>query len=116
GRGQAPGDQHGATASFARKVQRVLEVLPVDSRTLAREDLTYAGEGCAVAGAAVRVLRRLLRLRRDALRQADDPDVWRSSADRQCYRVFIHLRRQLAHHALQRESRRPGPGVVEFAV
>jgi ferredoxin len=67
------------------------------------------GEGRAVAPAAVRVLRRLLRLRRNALRQADDPALRRPRHDRQRHRLLLHLRRQPAHHALLRQPEGRGP-------
>ena len=63
--------------------------------------------------AAVRVLRRLRRLRRNALHQADDPALRRPRADRQRHRLLLHLRRQPADHALHAATRkaaaRPGP-------
>jgi hypothetical protein len=43
-------------------------------------------------------LRRLRRLRRDALRQADHPALRRPHADRQRHRLLVDLRRQPAHH------------------
>ena len=66
--------------------------------------------------AAVRVSGRLRRLRRDALHQDAHAAVRRSRGDRQCHGLFVHLRRQSAHYALHRESRRPRSGLVEFAV
>ena len=71
------------------------------------------GEGRPAAAAAVRVLRRLLRLRRDAVHQADDPALRRPRDDRQCHRLLLHLRRQPADHALLHRTTtaadRPGP-------
>ncbi len=46
-----------------------------------------------VQAAAVRVLQRLLRLRRDAIHQAGDPALRRSHDRRQRHRVLVHLRR-----------------------
>ena len=50
--------------------------------------------------AALRVLRRLRRLRRDALRQAAHPALRRPRPDRQRHRLLLDLRRQPADHAL----------------
>ena len=73
-------------------------------------------QGRAVPRAAVRVLRRLRRLRRDAVPQAADPALRRSAADRQRHRLLVDLRRQPADHAVHRRPRRPRAGVVELAV
>ena len=89
-----------AAASAAREVQPVLGLLPVDPRAVAREALARPGEGRATAGAAVRVLRRLRRLRRNALHLADDAAVRRPRADRQRDRLLVDLRRQPADHAV----------------
>ena len=70
----------------------------------------------AAAAAAVRVLRRLLRLRRNPLRQAGLPAVWRPHDRRQRHRLLLHLRRQPAHHPVGGQQRRPRPGLVELAV
>ena len=76
-RSQAPRHQHGAAAAAAREVQPVLGLLPEDPRVLAREALARPGERPATAAAAVRVLGRLRRLRRNSLHLADDPAVRR---------------------------------------
>jgi pyruvate-ferredoxin/flavodoxin oxidoreductase len=71
-------------------------------------DLTTR-QGHAVPGAALRVLRRLRRLRRDALPQAAHAALRRPPAHRQRHRLLLHLRRQPADHALlhQRDGRGP---------
>ena len=74
------------------------------------------GEGRAVAAAAVRILRRLLRLRRNPLHQADDAAFRRPHVDRQRHRLLVDLRRQPAHHALLHQRRGPRPHVVQLAV
>ncbi len=70
-------------------------------------------QGLAALAAAVRVLRGLRRLRRDALRQAAHPVLRRPDADRQRHRLLVDLRRQPALHALHgqpaRARARPGP-------
>ena len=84
---------------------------------LDREKVSHMhGERLAVAGTAVRVLRRLLRMRRNTLHQGDDADVRRPRANRQRYWLLVNLRRQPAYHALQRKQRRTRPGMVELAV
>ena len=57
-------------------------------------------QGLAVAAAAVRVLRGLRRLRRNALRQAAHAVLRRPHVDRQRHRLLVDLRRQSALHAL----------------
>ena len=57
-------------------------------------------QGHAVPPAAVRVLGRLRRLRRDALPQAADAALRRPAADRQRHRLLVDLRRQPADHAV----------------
>ncbi len=73
-------------------------------------------KGSQFLRAALRVLRRLRRLRRDALRQAADPALRRPDADRQRHRLLVDLRRQPAHHALHDQRRRPRPDLVQLAV
>ena len=70
----------------------------------------------ASATAAVRVLRRVRRLRRDALHQVAHPVVRRSAHHRQCDRLLVDLRRQSADHALHARWRRARPGLGEFAL
>ena len=72
-------------------------------------------QGQPVPKAAVRVLRRLRRLRRDALRQAGHPALRRPHDDRQRHRLLLHLRRLRAHRALHHERRRPRPGLGQLA-
>jgi ferredoxin len=70
-------------------------------------------KGSQFLRAAVRVLRRLRRLRRDALRQAAHPALRRPHADRQRDRLLVDLRRQPADHALHADrptgAAPPGP-------
>ena len=112
---EAQGDQHGADAAAARAGGRELRVLPLapGPRPHRRQDRP---EGLAVPPAAVRVLRRLLRLRRDAVRQADDAAVRRPHADRERHRLLVDLRRQPADDALHGRRQRPRPGLGELAV
>ena len=66
-----------------------------------------------VPAAAVRILRRLRRLRRDPLPQGAVPAVRRPPDDRERDRLLVDLRRQPAHHPLDgrrgRAAARPGP-------
>ena len=71
------------------------------------------GQRLAAAAAAVRVLRGLRRLRRDALPEAHEPALRRPDADRQRHRLLVDLRRQPADDAVDdqraRAAARPGP-------
>ena len=67
-------------------------------------------------GAAVRVLRRLCGLRRDALPQAASQLFGDRADDRQRDRLLVDLRRQPAHHSLDHRRGRAGSGLVELAV
>ena len=44
------------------------------------------------------------------------PALRRPDCHRQCHRLFLHLRRQPAHHPLDRQQGRPRPGLVQLAV
>ena len=68
---------------------------------------TYVEE-LAVRSAPVRVLRRLLGLRRDSLREAHQPAIRRPSDDRQRYGLLIDLLRFYPLHTLYEE--REGSG------
>ncbi len=65
---------------------------------------------------AVRISRRLCRMRRDTLSQAALATIWRPGADRQRHRVLVHLRRQSPGDALDQEPRGPRPSLVELPV
>ena len=69
-----------------------------------------------VPRAAVRVFRRLRRLRRDALHQAGLAAVRRSHGGRERHRLLLDLWRQPADHALGEECRRARPRLVQLAV
>ena len=70
----------------------------------------------AVPGAAVRLFRRLRRLRRNALSEAAEPTFRRPYAGGQCHGVQLDLWRQFAGDAVDGERRGAGAGVVELAV
>ena len=67
-----------------------------------------------VPGAAVRVLRRLRGLRRDAVPEAPLAAVRRPADGRQRDRLLVDLRRQPADHAVDDRRRRARPGLVEL--
>ena len=81
--------------------------IPDVDRTQVKADTI---KGSQLLAAAVRVLRGLRRLRRNALRQAAHAVLRRPHADRQRHRLLVDLRRQPALHALRgRTTRATGP-------
>jgi pyruvate-ferredoxin/flavodoxin oxidoreductase len=66
--------------------------------------------------AAVRVFRRLRRLRRDAVPPPAHPALRRPAGDRQCDRMLVDLRRQPADDPVHGRSPWPGARVGELAV
>ena len=89
------------------------ETLPANDRS--RVDFGTV-RGTQFLRAAVRVLRRLRRVRRDAVPEAALAAVRRPADDRQRDRLLVDLRRQPAHHAVDGRRRRARPGLVELAV
>ena len=89
------------------------ESLPVADRS--RGGLRH-GARHAVPAAAVRVLRRLRRLRRDAVPEAALAALRRPADDRQRDRLLLDLRRQPAHDAVDHRRRRARSGLVQLAV
>ena len=73
-------------------------------------------KGSQLLRAALRVLRRLRRLRRDPLPQAPEPALRRPRHHRQRHRLLVDLRRQPADHALGGEPRRTRAGLVQLAL
>ena len=69
------------------------------------------GQGKPVHPAALRIQRRLRRLRRDALCQAALPALRRPRAHRERHRLLLDLRRQPADNALYHARRRTRPGM-----
>ena len=104
---QAQGHRHGAPGPAARARGAPTTTSSSTCPRPTAPPSSSAREGLAVPGAALRVLRRLLRLRRDALHQAADPALRRPRAHRQRHGLLLHLRRQPAHHALHRQQGRP---------
>ncbi len=97
------GHRHGAAAAAARARTAQLRFLPLAARGRARPYRAARRQGLAVPPAALRVLRRLRRLRRDAVRQAAHPALRRPRADRQRHRLLVDLRRQPADHAVHHQ-------------
>ena len=97
----------------ARGGARQLRVLPGAARDRPRAGSSIGRQGLAVPPAAVRVLRRLRGLRRDAVRQAAHAALRRPPAHRQRHRLLVDLRRQPADDALHAPTptgaARPGP-------
>ena len=114
--GQAQGDRHGAEDPAPGARAGRLGLLPHDPRRRSDQGQARHGQGLAVPAAAVRVLRGLRRLRRDALHQAHHAVVRRPHVDRQRHRLLVDLRRQPALHALLADARGQGSGMVELAV
>ena len=73
-------------------------------------------QGQPVRAAPARVLRRMRGLRRDPVRQAHYPALWRPDVCRQRHRLLLHLGRQRTVHPLHGEQRRQGPGVGQLPV
>ena len=91
-------------AAEHRDVERApLGLLPVDPPARPRAAAARLGQGLAGARAAVRVLRRVRRLRRDAVHQARHPALRRPHDRGQRHRLLVDLRRQPADHAVDDE-------------
>jgi hypothetical protein len=90
--------------------------LRVDPLPGPHRDPSRHGQAQPDAAAAVRVLRCLRGVRRDALPQADEPAVRRPVRDRQRDRLLVDLRRQPAHHPVGHQRRWTRAGLVELAV
>ena len=116
GRRRRQGDQHEGPARAPRGRPREHPLLrdAALGRSHAREFRQRARR--AVPRAAVRVLGRVRRLRRDAVPQADVAALRRSAADRQRDRLLVDLRRQPADDAVGGQRRRPRAGVGELAL
>ncbi len=80
-------------------------LLPVDPAARPVAPAPRLGQGLAGARAAVRVLGRLRRLRRDALPQAGHPALRRPHDRGQRHRLLVDLRRQPADHAVDGRTR-----------
>ena len=100
-----------------REAERPLVgLLPVDPRARSRPPAPRFGEGLAGVAAAVRVLRRLCRLRRDAVHQAGHAVVRRPHGGGQRHRLLVDLRRQPADHSVDGQRRRARTGMEQLAV
>ena len=110
--GDQPARQGAAHRSRAHQHQLLREL--ADQRPRPRRFRQRARR--AIPAAAVRVLRRVRGLRRDAVHQTAVATLRRPAADRQRHGLLVDLRRQPAGDALDEESRGPRSGLVELAV
>ena len=79
-----------------------------------RGDARHLGQGKPVQAASVRVFRSVPGVRRDSLHQARHTALRRPDADRQCHRLFLHLRRFRSELSLHGERGGPRPCVGEL--
>ena len=107
--------RHGAPEAPARRRARKLRLLPRPARS-GPHDGPPRREGRPVPPAALRVLGRLLRLRRDPVREAPHAALRRPRAHRERHGVLVDLRRQPPDDPLPDERGRPRPGLVELAL
>ena len=110
------GHQHGARRRAPRRRAAALGLLPVHRPARPRLDPARFDQGLAGARAALRVLGRLRRLRRDALHPPREPALRRPDDRRQRDRVLVDLRRQSADHAVDGQRRRPRSSVEQLAL
>src|SRR6266545_3046977 len=115
-RGAPQGHQHDAPGPDPRSGGDELAVLPRPAGCGPPRGEPEPGQGCPAPPAALRVLRRVRRVRRDAVSQAPEPALRRPRRHCQRHRVLLDLRRQPAHHALDRQPRGPGPRLGQLAV
>ena len=115
-RHEPQGDQHGARGRPPRRRAPALGLLPVDRTARSEPGPARFGQGLADAGAAVRVLGRLRRLRRDALHPPRQPALRRPDDRRQRDRLLIDLRGQPADDAVDGQRGRSRPGLEQLAV
>ena len=117
--GEGPGvqgDQHAPAGAAPRVRGREPAVLPGAARNRPGALRRAHRQGQPARPAALRVPRRLRRLRRDPLHPAADAALRRPAADRQRHRLLLDLRRQPSHDALHEARGRARPGLVELAL
>ena len=112
----AQGDRHAPAAAAARAGARELRLLPGPAGVGRRPISPDRSKTSQFLAAAVRVLGRLRRLRRDAVHQAADAALRRPPAHRQRHRLLLDLRRQPADDAVHHQRGRARSGLVELAV
>ena len=97
GEPEAQGDRHAPAAPhLATPSGRASTFFLQPARGRSHDASSWTSKGSQFLRAAVRVLRRLRGLRRDAVRQAAHPALRRPRADRQRHRLLLDLRRQPA--------------------
>ena len=108
--------QHGGKGADPREREHANWPSSRRCRSTTAPTWTTQRRGIAVPAAAVRVLRRLRRLRRDAVHLAGLAAVRRPADGSQRHRLLVDLRRQPADHTVDGEQRRPRARLVELAV
>ena len=111
-----PRHQHGGEGTDPRAGTQEPRVLRHAPRQQARGAGCGAGAGRSVLDAALRVLRRVCRLWRNALPATPHAALRRPFARGQCDRLFVHLRGQSAHDALVGQQAGSRAGLGEFAL
>ena len=99
-RGEAQGHQHAPAGAVAPGRTRELELFPQPAGNRPAQGQDDAAPPAAIAAAALRVQRRVRRLRRDALSQDAVAIVRRPRGHRQRHRLLLDLRRQPADDAV----------------
>ena len=115
-RHEPQGDQHGARRRAPRRRAPALGLLPVDPAARSKPDPARYGQGLPGPRAAVRVLGRVRRLRRDAVHPPRQPALRRPDDRRQRDRLLVDLRRQPADDAVDGQRGRSRPGLEQLAV
>jgi pyruvate-ferredoxin/flavodoxin oxidoreductase len=116
GRARGPRDQHGREGPAAGGRAQQPGILPRAAGGGPRPGGFQLGPRRAAPDAPVRIPWRLRRLRRDALPETGLPAVRRPRHRRQRHRLFLHLRRESAHHALGEKLRGSRAGLVKLPV
>src|SRR5450830_158977 len=113
-RGATSGHRHGAGGGAPRRRAKELAVLRLDTAAGPGPPASWVGERFTGSRAALRVLRGLCGVRRDALCQARVTTLRRPDRGRQRDRLLLDLRRQPTDHPLDRRSRRARAGVEQL--
>ena len=115
-RGQAQGDQHAPAAADPLQRARELQLLPGAAGVRPPQGQGRPAPPAAGDAAAVRIQRRLRRLRRDALFEAAHAAFRRPHRRGQRHGLLLHLQRQPADHPVCEEQGRPRPDLEQLAL
>ena len=110
------GDQHGAGRRPPRRRAGAVGLLPVHPAARPRCAAARHGQGHPGPRTALRVLRRVRRLRRDAVHPPRQPALRRPDDRGQRDGLLVDLRRQPADDAMDRERRRARTGLEQLAL